>query len=104
MDGLPAVRTLEGPGKAPKKGPWPDGTASAVRSGELERGEWRVTLGDWQPGVFRTRDRCSSRMACGSSSHWLPDGRRGSVKEALLMRSLLSSLSSSWAVGEEKPF
>ena len=68
--------------------------AASHRSGERERGEYRTRPGDWQPGVLSTRDRCSSRMAWGSSSHWPPpppplQGRRGCV-------SPFSSLSSSY--------
>lgn len=66
-------------------------------SGELERGECRMTAGDWQPGVFRTRERCSSRIAWGSSSE--EPGRRvkgwGESWGALPTISV-SSLSSSW--------
>lgn len=56
-----------------------------------------MTAGDWQPGVFRTRERCSSRMACGSSSEE-PERRVKGCGEswgALPMISV-SSLSSSW--------
>ncbi|TNN24506.1 hypothetical protein EYF80_065369 [Liparis tanakae] len=83
VDGLAAIGTLSAPAYASKKGEGgprrqPTVTAAtSVRSGERERGEWRTTPGDWQPGVFRTRDRCSSRMAWGSSSHWLLGGSRG---------------------------
>lgn len=65
-------------------------------SGELDRGECRITAGDWHPGVFRTRERCSSRMAWGSSSEEAErrGKERGESAGALPMISA-SSLSSS---------
>lgn len=64
-------------------------------SGERERGECRSIPGDWQPGVLRTRERCSSRMAWGSSSQE-PGGSKGREWDALLPDTSDSSRSSSY--------
>lgn len=72
-------------------------------SGELERGECWTTVGDWQPGVLRTRDKCSSRMAWGSSSEE-PDRRARGCGESCgaLTEISESSLSSSWETKARK--
>lgn len=61
------TQELDGPVLTTDLKPKP-GRAKGFCSGELERGERQMTTGDWHPGVFRTRERWSSRMAWGSSS------------------------------------